>query len=211
MSPLPAEPFTLHGGCDCTAIRYTISVPALAARPVQSGKDSKGEDVRPPKIFFDHCNKCRRVSGAIVQAWLSCPQEWLEWSVGSTGPLPSEEKVRTWATTSTKDVVKSVPGASPVANYGSSPGVTRTFCGRCGTNLAYVYAGREETNATPMIDIVLGSLDTESLEMEGMRPDRHFYWESGVTWVKELVAEGDKSLVGEKLPRHPDGSRLETC
>ncbi|KUJ07228.1 uncharacterized protein LY89DRAFT_631807 [Mollisia scopiformis] len=205
MSPLPSGPFTLHGGCDCTAVRYTISVPA--------GTTTPSEENRLLKIFFDHCNKCRRVSGALVQAWLSCPQEWLEWSVGSTGPLPSEEKVRTWVTTSTKDVLKSVPGASPVANYASSPGVTRTFCGRCGTNLAYFYAGKGEPEATPMIDIVLGSLDTESLEMEGMRPDRHLYWESGINWVKELVTGGDKSLAlgEEKLPRHPSGSRLETC
>jgi len=114
---------------------------------------------------------------------------------------------------STKDVLKSVPGDSPVANYASSPGVTRTFCGRCGTNLAYFYAGKGETEAPPMIDIVLGSLDTESLEMDGIRPDRHLYWESGINWVKDLLAEGDKSLSAteEKLPRHPAGSRVETC
>jgi hypothetical protein len=60
-----------------------------------------------------------------------------------------------------------------------------------------------------MVDLVLGSLDAESLEMEGVRPDRHFYWESGISWVKNLVAKGDSSLSGTGLPRHPDGSRLE--
>lgn len=142
-----------------------------------------------------------------MQAWLTTPHSWIEWSIGSTGPLPSSEKVRTWVTKSTQEVLKSVPGDSPVANYGSSPGVTRTFCGRCGTNLAYFYAGKGDE-----IDIVLGSLDTESLEMEVIRPDRHLYWESGINWVKELLAEGDKSLGNDgKLPRHPAGSRLETC
>jgi hypothetical protein len=66
-----------------------------------------------------------------------------------------------------------------------------------------------EKNPIPMVDIVLGSLDSESLERQGVRPDRHFYWDSGINWVKRLVAEGDSSLDTEKLPRHPDGSRLE--
>ena len=70
-----------------------------------------------------------------------------------------------------------------------------------------------KTNPNPMVDIVLGSLDKESLEMEGVRPERHFYWDSGVGWVKRLIAEGDGSLdmkgQGKGLPKHPDGNRLE--
>lgn len=73
-----------------------------------------------------------------------------------------------------------------------------------------MFVDREEKSEVPTVDIVLGSLDTESLEMEGVRPDRHFYWESGVSWVKRLVREGDESLgEGERLPRHPDGRRSE--
>jgi hypothetical protein len=85
----------------------------------------------------------------------------------------------------------------------------RSFCGKCGTNLLYVFEGRAKVNPISMVDIVLGSLDTESLEKEGVRPDRHFYWESGVGWIKRLITEGDSSLGGEKLPRHPDGNRME--
>jgi hypothetical protein len=64
------------------------------------------------------------------------------------------------------------------------------------------------------VDIVLGSLETESLEMEGVRPDRHFYWESGVSWVKDWAREGDGHLgegKGEGLPRHPEGTRRNVC
>jgi hypothetical protein len=105
--------------------------------------------------------------------------------------------------------VQSKPGATPVVNYASSPEVTRSFCGRCGTNLLYIFEGHENTNPIPMVDLVLGSLDAESLKMEGVRPDRHFYWNSGIEWVKNIVAEGDASLNGKQLPRHPDGTRLE--
>jgi hypothetical protein len=30
-----------------------------------------------------------------------------------------------------------------------------------------------------------------------------------VEWIKRLVTEGDSSVRGEKLPRHPDGSRMQ--
>jgi len=70
---------------------------------------------------------------------------------------------------------------------------------------------RPEEDDTLMVDIVLGSLDGESLERQGVRPDRHFYWDSGVNWIKKLVTEGDRSLNenGEGLPKHPDSSRKE--
>lgn len=56
---------------------------------------------------------------------------------------------------------------------------------------------------------MLGSLNSESLERLGVRPDRHFYWDSGVEWVKRLTADGDTSIYGENFPRHPDGGRME--
>lgn len=65
------------------------------------------------------------------------------------------------------------------------------------------------SGAIPMLDVVLGSLDKESLETPGVRPDRHFYWRYGVEWVQNLVAEGDGSIRGEPLPRHPESSRRE--
>jgi hypothetical protein len=178
----------------------------LSSRLILPGKDLSGAELQPPQIFFDHCNKCRKVSGALVQAWFTCPQDWVEWSIATENIPSSNGEAR--RTPTTKDLVQSKPSA-PVVNYASSPEVTRSFCGRCGTNLLYVFEGREKTNHVPMVDLVLGSLDAESLEMEGVRPDRHFYWESGISWVKNLVAKGDSSLSGTGLPRHPDGSRLE--
>lgn len=186
-------------------MRYTILVPSLLSRPVLPDKDLLGAEIRPPEIILDHCNKCRRVSGAIIQAWFICPQEWVELSVTTENSLNPEKKASLFTT---KDLIQSKPGTTPAVNYHSSPEVTRSFCGRCGTNLLYVFEGREKNNPIPMVDIVLGSFDTESLEMEGVRPDRHFYWDSGIEWVKNLVVEGDSILNGERLPRHPGGSRM---
>jgi hypothetical protein len=55
----------------------------------------------------------------------------------------------------------------------------------------------------------LGSLDLEILKRPGVRLDRHFNWDSGVKWMKRLVADGYTSIYEENLPRHPDGSRME--
>src|SRR4051794_6649716 len=206
MSSLPTDAFILKGGCDCSAIRYTISVPAISSRPVLPDKDIEGKEVRPPKIILDHCNKCRRVSGAIVQAWFICPQIWVAWSVAASDQPTESEAMTTY---NTEEFLENKPGSTPVATYKSSPNVTRAFCGRCGTNLLYLYAARDKKSGIPMVDIVLGSLDTESLEVEGVRPDRHFFWGSGIGWVKKLITEGDSSLDGKPLPRHPDGSRLQ--
>jgi hypothetical protein len=39
------------------------------------------------------------------------------------------------------------------------------------------------------MDIAYGTLDRESLEMEGLRPTTHSYWGLGIDWVKELVGK----------------------
>jgi len=202
MSSISPNAFTLHGGCDCKSIRYTISVPQLASRRSLPYEDSSGAKLRPPQIYFDHCDKCRRVSGALVQAWFGCPQEWVEWGITSPIDPPTFTKLNT------SDLISTQTDNLPIINYVSSEEVIRSFCGKCGTNLSYVCESRKQTNATPMVDIVLGSLDGESLNQPGVRPDRHFYWDSGVDWIRKIITEGDVSLndKAESLPRHPDCS-----
>lgn len=56
------------------------------------------------------------------------------------------------------------------------------------------------------MDIALGSLDLESLEKEGVRPERQGWWEDGVGWIKKLVSEGDGGLI-----RHPTGNVGTKC
>jgi hypothetical protein len=98
--------------------------------------------------------------------------------------------------------------AAVFGHYKSSPDVSRYFCNRCGTNLIFVHKGTEK--GVLMMDIVLGTLDKDDLEREGMRPDRHIYWDYGVSWMKGIVGEVDATFDGKKLLRHPEGSREVT-
>jgi hypothetical protein len=69
--------------------------------------------------------------------------------------------------------------------YISSPGVTRTFCPRCGTSLTF------ETDEFPdEIDVTTASLD----DPEAMPPDDHTRTATQLRWVR--LADG--------LPAYPD-------
>ena len=72
-----------------------------------------------------HCESCRRAAGAHAVGWVTVRES----SVAFTAGEPR--------------------------NFASSPGVERTFCGRCGTPLTY----RNERRAGE-IDFTIGSLDS---------------------------------------------------
>jgi hypothetical protein len=96
------------------------------------------------------------------------------------------------------------PSLSPTAqtfitHVNSSPDAYRSFCARCGTNLTFFYDRPESSLMPPIVDITVGSLDSESLEK--IRPDRHGWWDDGTEWIKKLLREGD----GGVLIRHPTG------
>ncbi|KAH7416664.1 hypothetical protein BKA64DRAFT_768233 [Cadophora sp. MPI-SDFR-AT-0126] len=215
MSPLPAEGLTLHGGCDCSHILYTITIPPLSSRPIAFTDKDTGEAHHFPQSFLDHCNRCRRVSGSLIPAWLTVPQDWVTWTLTSLSPSNS---VQPWTCT-TRDLVtlhdsdkRGEKSEYSVRNYISSPGIRRSFCGDCGTNLAFVNLernlGGDGDGRVATVDVVLGSLERSSLEVEGVWPGRHEYWDSGVEWIRRLVTEGDGVLRAggvEKVPRHPEG------
>ncbi|KAH8690142.1 hypothetical protein BGW36DRAFT_390274 [Talaromyces proteolyticus] len=112
MAFVPKEATVLEGGCFCKAIRYTISIPAIADRPLvpralpTSVGFDKGQADSPrtvptnfPLVGLDHCQSCRQSSGAIIQCWFVCPAEWVRWSFlprddGKSAPLgPGERSV----------------------------------------------------------------------------------------------------------------------
>ena len=145
-----------------------------------------------------------------MPAWLTVPQEWVEWTLTSI----SGKKVVSRMGDLIRVPNKAEPSSLPVTNYISSPGIRRSFCSKCGTNLAFVDLERDMGGGGDVakVDIVLGSLDRESLEVEGVWPRRHEYWDSGVEWIKKLVTEGDGALAGGgsgsgngRVPRHPEG------
>jgi hypothetical protein len=108
---------------------------------------------QPSGLTLCHCATCRRASGAPCVAWGSFAAHSFVFTQGEP------------------------------ARYQSSPGVERTFCGRCGTALTYVRA-----DASEFVDATLASLD----DPEAVGPFDH-------TWV------GDKlswMVLGDDMPRY---------
>ena len=101
-----------------------------------------------------HCRDCRRATGAPFVTYAGYPTAKVTWL-----------------------------GEKPVA-FASSPGVTRRFCSRCGSPLAY-----EGERWPGEFHIHVGTLDRP----EAIRPEGHVYTAYQIPWVK--LADG--------LPRVP--------
>jgi hypothetical protein len=95
----------------------------------------------PTSSVVCHCTSCRRASGAPMVAWLTVDRGRFELLEGT-----------------------------PVV-YHSSPGVTRQFCGRCGTALTYANSGDS-------IDITTASLD----EPDAFPPTADVWLEDKLAW-----------------------------
>jgi hypothetical protein len=101
-----------------------------------------------------HCSICRRTTGAPFVAWFTVLRHEFRWIAGEP------------------------------TRFRSSPNATRTFCPRCGTQLAF------EADDTPAeIDVTTCSLD----DPEAIPPCDHIWTSSRLAWVK--LADG--------LPEHP--------
>ena len=106
-----------------------------------------------------HCNSCRRLTGAPMVAWVTLPREQFEYEKGR----PLELR--------------------------SSPGVLRTFCSACGTQLTY----RNERYPDE-IDVTTSSLDDPA----AFPPTHHSWMRDNTPWVQ----------MGDGLPTYP-GSRSD--
>lgn len=106
-----------------------------------------------------HCPTCRRVAGAAQVAWFSAATGQVQWT-----------------------------GAAPV-RFRSSEHVTRSFCGACGTALAY-----QSDDSLDELDITVCSLD----EPAQLVPLDHTQTRYRLPW----------DHIGDGLPQFP-GSRAE--
>lgn len=95
------------------------------------------------------CRTCRRASGAAIVPWIHVSSDGFSFTAG--------EPVR----------------------FNSSPSVTRTFCGRCGTPLTYWKPSYERT-----IDVTTCSLD----EPNAFPPVGHVWTSHQLEWLK--LADG---------------------
>ena len=112
----------------------------------------------PREVSHCHCGMCRRVSGAAVVTWATYPSEAVRFVRGTPAELHS------------------------------SPPVTRTFCGACGTPMTW--CSREEPE---WIDVTVGSMDAP----EAMAPDDHIWAASRLRWLE----------LDDDLPRLPRSHR----
>lgn len=233
MAYLPPEALTLTGGCHCRSVRYTINVPALGDRQLLpgtvdtriqrsdgTGPNGEGDDVRVPTripvISLDHCGDCRHSVGSIVQSWLICPVDWVDWTFAPRAPSSDDhqEPVQKNTSSEVKRTTLQVcaprsaeadddddVGTSYVTRYVSSPNVARMFCKSCGTHLTYFAADRSGYHLPPLVDVAVGSLDDECLAR--VQPERHLWWDFGIAWVEDLFRNG------KVMNRHSDGSLLQ--
>ncbi len=204
--PLPAGPLIIEGGCNCRAIRYKIDIPAINDRPLHfsGGSESHPEKVHLPLVAIHHCNDCRRATGSILPFWICTPISMVSTSCIARSSNSSDQHKA--------DTTPSSKGWHPAADifapgtasestfltfYESSEGRRRSFCGRCGTNLAYAIFPTPE-GWPDMLDVVLGTVGREHLEGHHLAPERQLWWDCGVDWIRQLSNEGVGHLV-----KHP--------
>jgi hypothetical protein len=97
----------------------------------------------PLSTNFCHCESCRRHSGGVAAPFATFRKDAVRWS----GP----ER----------------------ASYRSSPPVVRSFCGRCGSPLAYEHDGSADE-----IDLYLGAFDDPARFPVG----KHVHYGERVAW-----------------------------
>jgi hypothetical protein len=95
-------------------------------------------------LCFCHCASCRRASGAPMVPWGTFVRENFRLTRGS------------------------------LAEYRSSPAVTRGFCAACGTSLTYRHDDRARD-----IDVTLATLDDPTL----LAPQVHIWVGDKLPWV----------------------------
>lgn len=110
----------------------------------------------PVRILHCHCESCRRHTSSPVGSFVCVPADSFRYTQGQ-----------------------------PVA-YASSPGVTRTHCGRCGAPMTY----RSERNT--LVDIYIGTLDDPA----AIVPTYHVFTEEQLPWFE----------IADALPRFAQGS-----
>lgn len=103
-----------------------------------------------------HCESCRRAAGAHAVGWLTVKSDHLQFA------------------------------GAPPREFESSPGVRRTFCGRCGTPLTYRTARRPDE-----IDLTICSLE----QPQRAAPADHIWMQDAPSWDRP----------GDGLPQYPAG------
>jgi hypothetical protein len=111
----------------------------------------------PVKILHCHCESCRRHTASPVGSFVCVPRESFRFTQGE-----------------------------PVA-YASSPGVTRTHCGRCGSPMTYT------SESNNQVDLYIATLDNPA----AIVPTYHVFADEQLPWFE----------IADALPRYARGSK----
>jgi hypothetical protein len=114
----------------------------------------------PESRTICHCRSCRRASGAPSVAWAVFRSSEFKFLSGET------------------------------VRFGSSPGVVRAFCGRCGTPLTY-----QNTTRPEFVDVQTATLD----DPEAFPPAKEIWTEHRIAWEP----------VNEAIPQFPRSSLIK--
>lgn len=109
------------------------------------------------RVTHCHCSMCRKAHGAAFA---------------------------TYGRVERKDFVVA-SGAGEIASYRSSPGVSRTFCRRCGSTLQFISEKRPDT-----LSVALGTLDDDPNVASSM----HIFVDSKAPWFQ----------ITDDMPQHAE-------
>ncbi|KAF4976033.1 hypothetical protein FZEAL_7251 [Fusarium zealandicum] len=198
--PLPNDSVTVTGGCSCGAIRYRIAVPRLEDRPLQP-MSPPAQELRLPYTLTCHCNDCRRATGSFLAVGVTeIPSPML---TVSAIPLSSESTIVSGRILDVQSDNYSAQKAD--ADRGDcGPDRSRSFCGRCGSQLCYhfelkaeyCYGGKMPGGWQDAFRIYLGSLDREFLETDWFAPaaESHFKYGTPLSRCVSATAKGLKGV-----------------
>lgn len=103
----------------------------------------------PSPVTLCHCESCRRHAGAPVVAWVTFPLRAVRFE-----------------------------GTAPTIRA-SSAGVSRGFCGRCGTPISYAHGDHPG-----WLDLTVCSMD----EPADLPPADHTWTEDRLPWMEDIAA-----------------------
>lgn len=108
--------------------------------------DIRYEIAAPPKLTeYCHCSMCRKATGAAVMSWAGVARESFRFLHGKHSAYPS------------------------------SPGVERSFCGRCGTSLTHYSKQFPEE-----IYVSIATFD----DAQALAPEIHIWREDRLAWFE---------------------------
>ncbi|KAJ4992437.1 family 12 glycoside hydrolase [Stagonosporopsis vannaccii] len=159
----------LHARCHCGGIEFYVSRPTGHETFTEVDENYVRKDRDKWLAVHDVCNTCRLAISTWVISWFFPSRNHITLKDGS--PYPAD----------------GIFGTAKA--YSSSPGVDRTFCGKCGAAASYVCDDRPQ-----IVDVPVGLLDGDDVRAEDWLEWRTYKlaWEDDAVWksVREALKKG---------------------